>query len=475
MRSRGIAGLVAMLVTGLFFAVVSALEGTSVSTAHLMTFAIATVFAGVAVERFADHPRELLELDKLFIFTVGAYTVLPMLVGCFFPGIGFDDYLQKPALWCTLLAIAGFGLGFMIAPTRLITRMLPARDLPWREGEASLFGSAFIAVGVVLLVILVQQVGVSTYFQSDYVDAYAAESGLGYLVAGLFLAEVGIFTYFLAKSTNGKRPIVPLVVAALFAVVSLRAGRRRFALETGMGLIALQHFTVKPIRLRTVLFGLALVVPLFTVIGQARSALAQGWDGMRTYALYEFSSDQWLHALDDFHTVPLSLVTTTNFIPEREPYRLGKTYLQAFEVLIPLKLYPNRPLTPAQWMVWSSEDSFAAAGGGRSFSHIAEAYMNFSYLGVFLFCFLQAILVKTAVEYRRDAPNSATRALLYVCGLTTVITLVRGDFASWLKTTFIMLGAALPIGMWLGSYRESRNFRADPQLAPLSAAPDWRR
>src|SRR6185312_9188130 len=174
MHSRGIAGLIAMLVTGIFFAVVSAVEGTSVGSAHLMTFAIATIFAGVATERFADRPRELLELDKLFIFTVGAYTVLPMLVGCFFPGIGFDDYLQQPALWCTLLAIAGFGTGFKVAPTRLLTRILPARDLPWREGEASLFAFALIGIGILLLFILVQQVGVSTYFQSDYIEGYAA-------------------------------------------------------------------------------------------------------------------------------------------------------------------------------------------------------------------------------------------------------------------------------------------------------------
>src|ERR1051326_8176911 len=287
------AGMAAMLVVGMLFAIVSAFEGTTVSTVHLMSYVIATLFAGVAAERFADHPRDLLELDKLFMVSVGAYTVLPLLVGCFFPGIGFDEYLQKPALWCTLIALVGFGLGFLAAPTKLLVKLLPSRDLPWREGEGSAWGLALIAIGVLLLVMLVRQIGVGTYFQSDYVDAYAAESGLGYLVAGLFLSEVGIFTYFLARSSNGKRPILPLVLAAFFTVVSLRAGRRRFALETGMGLIALQHFSVKPIRLKTILIALAIVVPLFTVIGQARSALSRGFEGMETYALYEFTSDEW--------------------------------------------------------------------------------------------------------------------------------------------------------------------------------------
>jgi hypothetical protein len=73
-------------------------------------------------------------------------------------------------------------------------------------------------------------------------------------------------------------------------------------------------------------------------------------------------------------------------------FRGGRTYVHAFRGVLPRKFFPDLArvetqqleLSPSQWFVWTTEPRFARAYGGRGFSSVAEAYINFGEVGVCL-------------------------------------------------------------------------------------------
>jgi oligosaccharide repeat unit polymerase len=162
----------------------------------------------------------------------------------------------------------------------------------------------------------------------------------------------------------------------------------------------------------------------------------------------QFSADDLWRILSELQVITLSTSETAQLVPSREGYRYGATYLEAFEILIPQAIKPNRPLSPSQWFVWTRDASKASRGGGYSYSLIAEGYLNFGYFGVAMVSFLQGIFVAALVAYRRENPMSRGRMLLYAVCIMAMISTVRGDFASLLKSYWVIYGIPALLSAW---------------------------
>jgi hypothetical protein len=138
-------------------------------------------------------------------------------------------------------------------------------------------------------------------------------------------------------------------------------------------------------------------------------------------------------------------------VPVQEGFRLGQTFIDAFEILLPLPLHPNRPLAPTQWFVNLVDPAVAAVGGGYSYALIAEGYLNFGILGAAIVTFLEGMLLRAAVAYRRKCPHSRSGMLIYSVALSSTIMMIRGDFATLLKVGVVIAGfPAIVIAGWLG-------------------------
>jgi hypothetical protein len=143
-------------------------------------------------------------------------------------------------------------------------------------------------------------------------------------------------------------------------------------------------------------------------------------------------------------------------VPSQESFWLGRTFLEAFEILIPLPLHPSRPIAPSQWFVNLIDPKVAAAGGGYSYALLAEGYLNFGILGVAAVSFVEGIAVRGAVAYRRLVPRSKSRILVYAMAVSLAIMMIRGDFASLLKAGIV--SSTLPaicVAAWLGRRTQS--------------------
>jgi hypothetical protein len=160
--------------------------------------------------------------------------------------------------------------------------------------------------------------------------------------------------------------------------------------------------------------------------------------------------------------VLLALTETMHQVPSQEPFWLGRTFVEAFEVLVPLPLHPNRPLAPSQWFVNLIDPAVAAAGGGYSYALLAEGYLNFGIAGALAVSFLEGVIVRGVVTYRRLAPFSKSRILVYAVAVSLTIMMIRADFASLLKAGIVsLLVPAALIAAWLGRPKAARAERAE--------------
>jgi oligosaccharide repeat unit polymerase len=154
----------------------------------------------------------------------------------------------------------------------------------------------------------------------------------------------------------------------------------------------------------------------------------------------------------------------TEYIPSNAPYLHGRSYWEAFQILIPLELYPNRPLGSSQWFAWYHDPRLAAKGGGFAFSLIAEGYINFGYFGAFLVGLTQGAFLRFLVELRRNSPMSKSRLLVYACVGMQIFFLIRGDIGALVKLSAIVGLPTIAVAMFLG--RSPRPITQDRERHP---------
>jgi len=80
-----------------------------------------------------------------------------------------------------------------------------------------------------------------------------------------------------------------------------------------------------------------------------------------------------------------TIAYTVELVPSERDFDYGMGYLYALVTLLPNLFWDVHPSiargTPASWLVETVAPSIARAGGGLGYSFIAEAYLNFGWLG----------------------------------------------------------------------------------------------
>jgi oligosaccharide repeat unit polymerase len=187
------------------------------------------------------------------------------------------------------------------------------------------------------------------------------------------------------------------------------------------------------------------------MIGQVRAYSEQGWEGMVIAAKEDLSMEDAWSAFAESNTTQVAFREIIEYIPSQSPYRMGMSYLEGFETLIPEKFHPTRPLTSSQWFAYFYDPQVAAEGGGFAFSVFAEGYMNFGLIGVLVVAFVEGALARRFTEIRWAAPENKSRLLIVAAVATQLPYTIRGEFASLLKQNFVMvLLPTLIAAMYLG-------------------------
>jgi len=432
----------------------------SISTNDLLLVLLLTVYLVALWFRCARHPQDLVEMDTLFLVFFGVYVVLPIVAMVLWHVLGdapvFVDLVTHFdggfLVTLALAALGAFILGYASPVGRAVAGLMPRSDGPWKRQEGVVISAGLITLGTLLVGILVVNVGLETLTESDYARGYEATAGLGVLAGGVMLAQIGIVVLYLTMANPDRRaPLLPLILFIVLALLMLRTGRRRVVLETGLALLAAHHFYIRRVRFRTLAVAAGVSLLIFSVVGLARSYLAEGLGGIVTRITDEFGVGALVDMMSEPIAVLLALTETIYQVPGQEPFWLGKSFIQAFELLVPLPLSPNRPLAPSQWFVNLIDPVVAGAGGGYSYALLAEGYLNFGIPGAIAVSFLEGVIVRGAVAYRSRGPSSKSRVLVYAVAISVTIMMIRGDFATLLKVGIVSsLIPAVLAAVWLG-------------------------
>ena len=434
----------------------------ALSTNDIMLGALVIAYLVVLWYRCARHPDDLVEMDTVFLVFFGIYVVLPIVAFVLWQSVGdspgFIDlvvHFDSGVVMVATTAFLSFLLGYSstIGPT--LARLMPFADGAWRRREGLTIAGGLLLVGAVLVRLLIGSVGLETLTESEYVRGYQETAGLGVLAGGVMLVQIGLVVLYLTMAERDRRaPVLPWVLFAVLALLVLRIGRRRVVLETGLALLVAHHFCVRKIRLRVLVVVAAMSLLAFAVVGLARAYLAEGLGGILTHLVEEFGFGEIPKLMAEPIAVLLALTETMYQVPDQEPFWLGRTFVEAFEIMVPLPLHPNRPLAPTQWFVNLIDPGIAAVGGGYSYALLAEGYLNFGILGAVAASFVEGVVVRGAVTYRRLFPSSKSRILVYAVAVSLTVMMIRGDFATLLKAGVVSMGLpALVVGAWLGRGR----------------------
>ena len=125
-----------------------------------------------------------------------------------------------------------------------------------------------------------------------------------------------------------------------------------------------------------------------------------------------------------------TIAHTLELVPSYRPFDLGGSYLYALLTVFPNLFWDVHPSirrgTCSNWLVQTVAPATAAAGGGLGFSVIAEAYLNFSWVGVPLVMAMIGFLVGRTVRWVYSSPDPA-RVALVACVLPWLLALARAE------------------------------------------------
>ncbi len=302
-----------------------------------------------------------------------------------------------------------------------VDRLTAARRVGW-----VLLAIAAIPASVLLW----QSVGIVLDY--GYMWLYRRDESLSVIWALTGFLVPGIL--FLVAGSKGKRwiQVLCLSLAALYAAINLFLGVRGTVVISGVVIAWMFDRTVRriPRTLIVVLAVLGLVALSF--IRETRA----------TGGRWRLTIDDQIESLSNLQNpvssavseMGYSLVTVTHtlsLVPAVRDFDYGTSYLYAISTIVPNLGWDVHPGKAhgllSDWLVQTVEPAVAAAGGGLGYSFIAEAYLNFGWIGGPLWLALLGYLF-TRVFLMADSGDPARQACV-ASFLCSFLVFARGESA----------------------------------------------
>lgn len=245
--------------------------------------------------------------------------------------------------------------------------------------------------------------------------------------------------------------LVPLIlVLDIIAIMSAKETKARItsilmfplAVVTGHRTLVLLAIMIAAYRwrpkVRTRFVVMAVSAGLMIYLGKTGYALALDWVNGIPISWASFVEYCQL-SLADLDASP-SYWIAMFYTDEPSPLWLGSSY-----TLIPLQITWPRFLggisveTLAEQYVWQYHTKFAASGGGLAFSAVAEAWLNFGYVGTVIVGAFWGMLARFF--------DNRPRGISYYLFLMMIIRLFRSDFASLYKNWVLVWGTLVVVAL----------------------------
>jgi len=440
--------IVCLLIGGIVGSISVAICNIAYSLPHVLTsLFLAALFLTILIYLLILKMKEGWEItDARLIFAVFflLYSICPPLLGRQ-KWDAYSDEINMYAAFCFWLGSLGIlaSLLFRKKSNRKMQEKVISPNFSLGVELVSIVG---FLIGVFLLVVDYSRFGSIFQLLAMKRDARmslisSTRGNLPYL----YFLFVSSSMYFYSIVHSAKRRIVKKYVFFGLAVLPiiilwLFEGERGNIMTIGLILLAVwsSRFLIK-VSIKWVIF-LGLLWILFSFIGYIRGAVTVA---IRTYnpkviTSYIKERAEWRWFYPREFSGPY--LTLTASIDRKEEFRYGRTYLQAIPYLLPRSLYPGeKPLTIGHEFgeyMQSLVDHKGKIGVG--FLPVAEAYINFGWIGPAIMMFLIGICINYLSSFRKKKTFFWT--ILYANLLPLAWEFNRTGFANCFFYTIYSIG-----------------------------------
>ncbi|MEI6442552.1 MAG: O-antigen polysaccharide polymerase Wzy [Nostocales cyanobacterium ELA583] len=260
-----------------------------------------------------------------------------------------------------------------------------------RSNYSYLIGSRLLWISILPTIFTFKRT-ISIVLTSGYSSLFEAENFFSATGVNAILDILATFlvpaSIFMVAGSRDKKKVrfIATTIIFIYAIIKFCLGQRN---QATMALIAFAWIWNQLIHpLPTILLigiGSLMTFVIFPVVAISRNS---GGENFSTNFLLETLSSIDNPAIATISEMGGSLLTvfyTIQLVPSEKNFQMGADYLYALLTIIPNvwgKLHPtiDRGL-PSDWLVKQIDPHFADVGGGYGFSFIAEAYLNFGWVG----------------------------------------------------------------------------------------------
>ncbi|NNE69521.1 MAG: O-antigen polysaccharide polymerase Wzy [Rhodothermales bacterium] len=271
--------------------------------------------------------------------------------------------------------------------------------------------------------------GYSSLFEGGGRDPRSGAEGIMALISEFYLPGV----MFLLAGSRGRRlgQVVAILGLILYSGSYLFLGFRAFSLIPIAAFVWLWHRTVRRLPvLPVVLTGGALflfVAPLVRSIRDMSGIDRMSFDVM--WEAFAGADNPILKLIAELAGSVLTIAFTAELVPEVRPFEMGYGYLQALANAIPILDLPDAYGYAGSWLAFHVTPSLAVGGFGLGFSFMAEAYMNFGWIGGALMVGLIGAAI-AGLQRWADRANDPVRFAFIASFLPILIFFTRGESLS---------------------------------------------
>jgi oligosaccharide repeat unit polymerase len=230
-----------------------------------------------------------------------------------------------------------------------------------------------------------------TIMAGGYIASFQSESltgvSAGPQVIGMFIVPACLFLLAGAKGRRRERTTAAIVIG-LYTLVQLSLGDRSGAIMAACAFGWLWHQCEGQIKARWLIgAGLVVMMVIVPIIRETRGLA--GPDRMKLETLknaYLSIENPIVSSISEMGGSMATIAHTYTLVPGTRAFDNGTSYAYAALTVVPNLFWNVHPTishgTAQHWLVQTVDPYVAARGGGLGFSGVAEAYLNFGWVGV---------------------------------------------------------------------------------------------
>jgi|GEM_PF-615669 len=325
-------------------------------------------------------------------------------------------------LFLVLVSLTAFHMG-------ALSSLLTAKGMLQVENNRSFaYANALRVVGMSLIVVsaiptalrLREFATIANRFgyQGLYLESASYSSGLFAILTSLFVTGI----LFLLAGSKGKKMSIALsmVLMGVYVGIYLSIGIRNKAVMPLIAYVWVWHKIIKPLP-KAFLFscGFVMLFFIFPLLRFTRNSTASEIQNVfQLWEIYRDIDNSVIATIGEMGKSIETIIYTMQFVPKNRGFELGGTYVNSLLVVIPNLFWDTQPASVNRLSFWLVEQVYPSnylvvAGHGWTigYSFIAEAYLNFGWLGsIVCLAVIGSLFVRFVLWGRQDIQKIATVA-----------------------------------------------------------------